>query len=169
MLTKALLAALSFAVCLSAVIASGNHDETIRRDTTAYFDALRAENYDRLAELSYGRIVESTGGRENFVRMLEMADQMRKAQQVEYGDAMIISLSDVVDAGPQLHVIVKALQDRVSPAGTKEKTMFLMGISEDGGKSWTFVDAERVTPANKDKLFPEFNDSLQLPNRGEEQ
>jgi hypothetical protein len=40
---------------------------------------------------------------------------------------------------------------------------FLVGVSENGGKTWTFAEGKESTPEGIRKMVPDFPDDLKLP------
>jgi hypothetical protein len=55
------------------------------------------------------------------------------------------------------------------PGGTQVTETFVLAISGDMGKTWTFFD---VTMADKNRikmLLPDFNENLKIPERKESQ
>jgi len=92
-------------------------------------------------------------------------DQAREAQGIEWGDVAIQSVSEPVVAGKQLHLLIRVQQKIGTPEGEIKNKTTLLGVSDDGGANWTFVDATKLDKTNRDKLFPDFNDELELPKR----
>ena len=44
---------------------------------------------------------------------------------------------------------------------------FLLGVSNDRGKTWTFIEAEKLTPENVRLVLPTYDPRLKLPARKE--
>ena len=51
------------------------------------------------------------------------------------------------------------------PGGTLEQESYLLGISEDDGKKWVFVDAGGVPKAQLEQIFPEIVGKIEVPAR----
>lgn len=151
------------ALVLVTPAAAKGHEEAVRRDVEAYFAALRLSDFPTLAELTCPEVVESVGGYGTFIGLLQQMDQARRAQGIEWGEVTVQSISDPVVAGDELHVLVKLVQQIELRSGKKKKKTYVLGVSANDGESWTFVDATKLGGENKKKLFPNFNDALELP------
>ncbi|HXV78007.1 MAG TPA: hypothetical protein VD788_16985 [Candidatus Polarisedimenticolaceae bacterium] len=160
---KRLYAVLSLVALVGGAAAAGQYEANVRRDVAAYFDALRVSDFPTLAGLTCPAVVDSVGGYGAFITSLQAMDRERAAQGIEWGEVTIESVSEPVVAGEQLHVLIEVRQQIGSPSGKTKKKTYMLGVSEDAGDSWTFVDATKLDAANKQKLFPEFNDALKLP------
>ena len=44
---------------------------------------------------------------------------------------------------------------------------FLFGVSDDGGKKWTFIDTAKLTPENVHQIVPIYDARLKLPKKKE--
>jgi hypothetical protein len=52
------------------------------------------------------------------------------------------------------------------PGGTLTANSYLLGISQDGGKNWHFVDTAPFEDQTKLKaLFPQYNSELKIPEK----
>ncbi len=51
------------------------------------------------------------------------------------------------------------------PITPRTKDSHLLGISEDGGKKWTFVDAGQMSEAQLAKVSPELAGKVKLPEK----
>ena len=52
-----------------------------------------------------------------------------------------------------------------APGGELHLEGYLLGVSGDGGKTWTFLDAEKLTAANVRQVLPSYDPRLKLPEK----
>ena len=75
----------------------------------------------------------------------------------------IVSISEPLQAGDELHAIVRAKRILKAPGGRQIQDTFMIAISGDEGRNWTFVDGPQLTPKHIEALFPDFNEALEFP------
>src|SRR5207248_2631782 len=159
---------ISLAVAAIAVCAQfANADpqtERIRNLAAENSAALTAENYPRLVELTYPKVVEMIGGRDKMIETLRRGSEDMKAHGSAILGAEVSEPKEVVTVGDrQFAILPMTVRVRV-PDGTLRSTGFLIAVSEDHGKTWTFIDGAGL----KEKLvqvLPEFPPQLLLPPR----
>ena len=66
-------------------------------------------------------------------------------------------------AGDELHAVVVAKRTIEGTRGRQTLDTYMIAVSGDGGKKWTFVDGPPLTPKHIEALFPEFNKALEIP------
>jgi hypothetical protein len=153
------LALLAFAV--SAKLASADpQTEQIRKLAAENSAALTSGNYARLVDLTYPKVVEMIGGR---------GSEDMKAHGSAVLGAEVSEPKEVVAAGDKQFAIVPMTVRVQVPEGTLRSKGFLFAISEDRGKTWTFIDGGGITKEpgkEREKLaqvIPDFPTQLSLP------
>ena len=126
---------------------------------------LRDSRYDKVLDLMYPQLVEAGGGRDKMLRgfkeiMGKMTQDGFKFEAVEIGQP-----TEPVAGGSQLFAVVPQTVRVSSPKIKIESASYLLAISGDQGKSWTFLDGSGITPAAISQFFPEFPASLKLPDK----
>lgn len=126
--------------------------------------AMKSANYGRVLDLTYPKIVEMMGGREQALKGIETAMQGVKVLEAENEEA-----EDIVKAGDKQFCVVPTSMRMEVKGKTVRTKGFLLGVSADGGKQWTFVDSEGLyqggaDPKEKAKTFGlDLPDDLALP------
>jgi hypothetical protein len=132
----------------------------LKAQAERWAEAYVAEDYVRVASMTYPKQVELMGGPEGMAGIL--------ARSLEDGGVKILSLrvgepEEAVTAGQRLFAVVPTLKMR-EPRGVVEGNSFLIGVSGDGGENWTFVDgAGGRTDVVLKSLLPEAAGKLKLP------
>jgi hypothetical protein len=160
------------AVAVCAELASADpQTEQVRKLAVEDSAALVSGNYARLVDLTYAKFVEMIGGREKMIETLGRGNEEMKAHGSAILAAEVSEPKEVVTAGDKQFAIVPITVRVQVPDGTVRSTDFLIGISEDRGKTWTFLDGAGITKEpgkEREKLaqvIPDFPTQLSLPAR----
>lgn len=131
--------------------------------------ALTSGNYARLVDLTYPKLVEMVGGRDKMIEILRRTSEDMKARDSAILGAEVGEPNEVVTVGDKKFAIVPMTVRVRVPDGTLRSKGFLVAVSEDRGKTWTFIDGAGLEPGKeKEKLaqvLPDFPPELSLPAR----
>lgn len=122
--------------------------------------ALIKEDYDKVADLTHPRVVESVGGRK---KMIEGMRQLKEAGY-ELRSFKLDTPSEPVNARSELYIVVPGQIEMKVPGGKTLQKSFVIGVSTDEGKSWSFVNGDLELDQLK-KVLPNLPDKLKLPKR----
>ena len=160
------------AVMLCGQLASADpQTERIRKLAAENSAALTSGNYPHLIELTYPKVVEMIGGRDKMIETLRRGSEDMKAHGSAILGAEVSEPKEVVTAGDKQFAIVPMTVRVQVPDGTLRSKGFLIAVSEDRGKTWTFIDgAGLVREPGKEKeklaqILPDFPSQLSLPAR----
>jgi hypothetical protein len=160
----------AFALC-GQLASADPQTERIRELAADNSAALTSGNYARLVELTYPKVVEMIGGRDKMIETLRRGSEDMKAHGSAILGAEVSEPKEVVTAGDKQFAIVPMTVRVQVPDGTLRSKGFLIAVSEDRGKTWTFVDgAGLVREPGKEKeklaqILPDFPPQLSLPAR----
>lgn len=105
------------------------------------------------------------GGKEAMIATLRRGASLMREEGYDFADATIGAPaaprkigSWLISMVPQ-HIVMKA------PGGRLHQDSVLLGISEDQGKSWVFIDLGPISEAQLAKVFPELDGQFKLPER----
>ena len=141
--------------------------EAARRDGHAMYEAFRRGRLDEFAAYTYPAVVKQMGGKQKMLEMLEkgLADMAKEGFRFVSG--VVLPPTQIVKAGPEFHALLPLKQVMSAPGGELTMTGHLLGISADGGKTWTFIDSAKLTPGNVRQILPNYNPELKLPPKTE--
>lgn len=120
-------------------------------------------DFKRLVELTYPKVVENVGGREKMVAMLERDTREAKGQGFEMVSYVVGEPREPVRGGSQLFVIVPTELKMKATDGVWASKSYLVGISDDDGKNWTFIDGAFLDDAKVKLVIPAAVGKLVLP------
>jgi hypothetical protein len=137
--------------------------ERIRKLAEETITALAAGNYQRVADLTYPKLVEMAGGRDKVIEALRGESENLKAHGGAVLGAEVSEPSKVVTVGDKQFAIVPMVMRVQGPKGSLRANGFLIGISSDRRSTWTFIDGTQVTKEKLAQLVPDFPTQLSLP------
>jgi hypothetical protein len=124
-------------------------------------EAYVREDYGKVASLTYPKQVELMGGPEGLAGILSGG---LKGGGVKMLSVRVEEPGDVVAIERQLFAIVPTELKWAEPRGVVVGNGFLIGVSDDGGETWTFVDGSGGRTEEKVKtLLPAAAGRLKLP------
>jgi hypothetical protein len=158
---------LSVVLVLSCLVAhnaaADPQTERIRAAATENSTAFTTANYDRLVDLTYPKVVELLGGREKMIELLRHGTEDMKSRGSVIVGADVAEPKDVITAGDKRFAIVPMTVHVKVPEGTLRAPGFLLAVSTDGGKAWTFIDGAGLTREKLTQVFPDLPSELSLP------
>jgi hypothetical protein len=158
------------AITVCAQLASADpQTQRIRTIATENSAALTSGNYARLVDLTYPKLVEMIGGRDKMIEVLRSGTEDMKAHGSAILGAEVAEPPEIVTAGDKQFAIVREIVRVQVPEGTLRSNGFLIAVSEDRGKTWTFIDGAGLhkTPGKEREtlaqILPGFPSQLSLP------
>jgi len=119
-----------------------------------------SRNFDRMADLTLPLVVEKLGGKDAMIRRLrEGTKNGPQVSAVKVGTPKVHRTStNVIYA-----VVPFTLDVRRLVVFTDSKDSYLLGVSEDAGTTWHFLDGSGLTPEGLRMALPNFPSDIQLP------
>ena len=122
-------------------------------------------DYDAFAAKMYPKLLEMSGGKENLIRTLQDG---RKQMQADGGDIRSATIGDVTqlkESKSEEFAIVPETLEITLREGTLTAESYMLGISDDGGRTWTFLDGAGLQRMGDSihTILPNFPADLQLP------
>ena len=138
---------------------------TMKQEAEKCVKALVAPDFDAFIVYSHKRVIDGMGGKEGLIGTLKRGMEQMKAQGISI-EKVTVGEPDKLQKidGWLVGLIPEKLVMKV-PGGTLEQESHLLGISEDEGKKWVFVDAGGVPKAQLEQIFPEIVGKIEVPAR----
>lgn len=154
-----------FALFLSStVLADAQIDpKNIKSQATESSIALVVGDYPTLVKHTYPKVVEMMGGGEKMIAMVKRGRADLEAQGIKIDTSMVRDPSATVKAGDEIHCLIPQTVILNIPNGKVRSENYLIGISQDGGKHWYFIDTAQITMANVKDVLPNYNMDLIIP------
>jgi len=130
-------------------------------------DAFVRKDFGKVSDMTYARVVQSSGGRDQMVSLLAQG----VAEQEAAGGFLLSSSpgapTQIVESSGSIYAVIPTTLKIKTRDGTFQASGCLIGISNDNGKNWTFVDAGGKKPNEIKAVLPEVADKLDLPKETE--
>jgi hypothetical protein len=131
------------------------------------YDAFLCGDLERFASYTDPGLLKLVGGKEKLIATIEAGRPKMAADGIGFKSNEIGEVTQLVEAEGELQALLPRDQLMTMPGGEVHLLGYLLGVSRDAGKTWTFVDAEKLTPENVRMVFPNYNPRLKLPGRME--
>jgi hypothetical protein len=135
----------------------------VKENVQTLNDSLAKGDFAKVVDLTHPKIVELLGGRENSIATMEKGMKEMNAQGIEVKSVKVGDPSDVVKQGDELYLYVPFELTMKLPNGKVTIPSYVIGLSTDQGKSWTYVDANGGE--NIKKILPNLPSTLKLPEK----
>ena len=137
--------------------------QLVREKAQEYSTALVEGDYGRFVDLTYPKVVERGGGRDKMIAQIKSG-----VTSIDISSVKVDVPTEFAMAGPDLIAIIPAVTEMGVPVvGEVTLKSFLIGVSNDKGKTWTFIDGTSFAGGDNierfKKLLPGFPDTLKLP------
>ena len=133
-----------------------------QRFATASFNG----DFKTVIDLTYPKLVGLSGGREEMEKLINERIESLKKQGIMKFDGSVDAPSKFYKAGTHIHCLVPETVILRMFNGRYVSRTYLLAISTDQGKSWTFMDVGKMPSDVLYKLLPDYNDDLVIPSSG---
>lgn len=125
-------------------------------------NALITEDYDRIVELTHPKLVELMGGRKKMITTMESGTKDMKAKGVEIRKVTVDKPGEIVKKRDESFVVVPFLIELKAPGGKLFQKSYVIGVSNDRGKSWKFINGS-IERKKIETVVPSLPEELKLP------
>ena len=126
-------------------------------------DAFRRRDFARMLDMTYPKVVEASGGRD---RMLSSFTREMKEMEAE-GVVVLSSTAgfptQIIRVSGSIYAVLPTTLKVKARDGIFQTEGSMIGISSDGGKNWTFIDAGGKDQKQLRSILPDVVDKLNLP------
>ena len=125
-------------------------------------DAVAQKNYAKIVDLTYPKVIEVGGGREKLLAATTDEVKSMEAEGVVIISSTASPPSQILHDAGAIFAVVPVTTKVKATGGMFQTEGALIGISNDGGANWTFVDATGKDQAELKTVLPNL-DKLNLP------
>jgi hypothetical protein len=141
----------------------GKSPEAIRQKAQECADAMLQGDYGKMADLTHPKIVKMMGGRDRIVATIQSGMEQMKAQKISIVSYKVEAPAEVVGSGSDHAAVVPATLEMKGPGMKLKQKSYLLAISSDDGKSWSFVDGSDLDDEKVKLILPNPPSGLKLP------
>jgi hypothetical protein len=127
-------------------------------------EATKAGQYGKVLDRTYPGIIKMMGGRDQALKVTQDAMDRIKAQGISIETFTTGKPGPYETEGEHTFIVVPTELVLKLPTGRMKLKSYLLGISPDGGKTWTFADGNGLQNESvRDKVLPKLPANLKLP------
>jgi hypothetical protein len=126
--------------------------------------ALAQDNFSTVVDLTHPNVHKMMGGRENMIKVLKVNNDQMKADGFAFESFEIGEPDEPMIVSDQSFLIVPFVMEMKLPDGHVRLKSFVIGVSEDKGTNWVFLNGD-IDRRKLKRVLPELPDSLKLPEK----
>lgn len=157
----------TFILCAIQTAVSQNEiTTTIKLQAEKVVKSVFEAEYDTLIKYTHPNVIEYSGGKDVMLKAIkrQMADfesQNVIMDKVEIGDEIIARRYK-----QEYHALVPKTTIMTIQGQTLITEGHLFGFSNKEGKNWTFVEADKLKSVAAERIFPNFETNIEIPDKG---
>jgi hypothetical protein len=125
--------------------------------------AMIAQDFGKLADFTFPKIVAGMGGREKMIEKLKAGVEEMKNAGYGFNTFHVDAPTAIADAGNDIVAVVPQSLEMTVPGGKLTAKSYLIGLSSDQGQTWTFIDGAGIDAKSLKTLLPNFPKDVKLP------
>lgn len=138
--------------------------ESIKKLAVSMGDATMNGDHTFVIDHTYDNVVKGMGGRAKAISVLEGGMKPMLDKGVKITSYNVSDPEMIVTGGDSQYTVVPTSIEMTFPQFKIRVKSYLLGISEDSGKSWKFIDGSSMEKPESRKLFlPDLPADLKLP------
>jgi hypothetical protein len=126
-------------------------------------NAFARKDYGRFAELTYPKVVEMAGGRDQMLKGITQQLREMEAEGVVVLSSTTGSPTQFVHDSGSIYAVLPTTLKAKAKDGIFQSEGSMIGVSSDGGTNWTFIDSSGKDHGELKTLLPNVVDRLNLP------
>ncbi len=158
--TKLIPIAVSLCACVTSL--GEPRTKTIDEQAKKMSKAGQRGDYETLVGLTYPALVQQFGDRAKMIEVMKTAAQETAPSGVKMVGAKVGSATKPIPSQGKLFSIVPTVNGMTAP-NARITQKFLLAISSDNGRTWSFIEGSGISPGLLSKVLPDFPSEMRLP------
>ena len=137
--------------------------QAAERQAREMASAMLRSDYQTITRSTYPRVVQLNGGADRMEQMMREGSAKMRADGVTFHDVSVrrATWSDLT--GRRWYAIIPETVTMRTPKSLLVQESYLLGISDDRGATWSFIDGAGLNEQNLKAVLPDAPASLRLP------
>ena len=125
------------------------------------------KNYPEYLQFVHPKIVKLVGGNDKMIEVVSKSIKQIEDQGFSLKSLTIGSPSGIISTSNELQSIIPQTLELKNQTGKLITTTYLLGLSNDNGKTWFFIDTGGKSIEQLKKVFPSLSNELIMPPKKE--
>ncbi len=139
---------------------------TAKKQAVIMTQAITSNNYETTLKYTHPNVVKMVGGKKEFLDVLKTGTNEMKLMGNKYESIEIGKPSKTVKAANEIHCLIPETISMQLKDGKMKHKSYLLAVSNDKGKSWTFIETALITEESIYQILPNYNKALVIPEKG---
>ena len=126
---------------------------------------LLARDFKAFTQYIYRPLVDMSGGEDSMVALVGQSMDQLQNQGYRITSFIVENPVNLIHFNNTLQCVITETIEMKVPGGKLTTKASLVGISDDTGKNWTFIDTHGSDLLSLQKQVPGLSDSLQIPEK----
>lgn len=148
---------------LFPILLHGQDTAVVKKQADLIAQATFRGEYQTIIAYTYSGLIELSGGADSLHAIIAQRMTALKKQGILGLSGSVGSPGKFYTAGNEIHTLLPEEIIIRTAAGKYRSRSYLLGISNDKGESWTFLDVGNMPTEVLHRLLPNFNDNLVIP------
>jgi hypothetical protein len=144
-----------------------NDSKAIKEQAELMGKLLLSKDFKSFAKYTYPKILDMLGGEEKMIATLENGSKEMEAQGMGILSVTVGEPSAIITAGKELQCTLPETLEMKVPNGKLKTKSTLIGISNDNGKNWYFIDTSGKDIKTLQQALPNLSGELVIPVQGQ--
>ena len=128
-------------------------------------ECFRTQQHENFLDYVYPQMIELAGSREKMLAILKGEEDDFKRQGIKIGSNEVGDPGALMTAGDKEFCVLPLTTRLIFPTAKVEQPGYLLAVSTDEGKNWTFIDGAGITPETLKMLRLDLPPELKLPEK----
>jgi len=147
----------------SALLFAQNQSTIIKTQAMDMARALLKKDYTTFTRYIHPEILKKAGGQEKLIQKMDTINAKSKEFGAEIKKVVIGNPGPVISYKNELQCVIPQTTEMQTVFGKLELETSLIGISNDGGKNWTFIDTSIYNIKDVKASLPSLSPDLVIP------
>jgi hypothetical protein len=149
--------------CLPLAAGEAGQKRRVKEAAQAMAAAFLKEDYEKFADYMPAALVKLAGGREKLVAKIKDSMAQMKDRGIKLLSYTVDDPTGLSGMGDERFAVLPYTMVMTLPGAKVTMKAPLIASSEDGGKRWKFIDAQKKSAEEIRKILPNFPADLKLP------
>ncbi|MEY4876602.1 MAG: hypothetical protein RL708_1751 [Bacteroidota bacterium] len=148
--------------CQTSISATNQFSNQIKLAANQTLTKLKSKNYVAYAESMYPKLLDFLGGKEKVIAFIENYFGELEKKGTVLNSFTVDNPSKLLKEGDELQCTINVTMEIKRDTTLSKISSIFVCISNNGGKSWYFLDTFGKTKSVMRQYFPNISDNLEL-------